>query len=79
LLTVKGGKNFSGDGKGDDKYGDIGGEHGTQVAGVVAANGHDGGLLGVAPRADLYSLRVFDAKGGTGISHIIDAINWCEK
>ena len=49
------------------------GGHGTFLAGVIAA---DGELKGVAPDADLVSLRVLDANGvGTGVG-VVRAFDW---
>ncbi len=52
--------------------------HGTHVAGIIAGNGHDslGVRAGMAPAADLISLKVLDAKGGGYISNVIAALDW---
>lgn len=68
----------AGDGDGADDYpGDIGGDwHGTQVAGVIAALGHNAkGVVGVAPKASIQPLRVLGRDGGTE-EDIIAAISW---
>jgi len=47
--------------------------HGTHVAGTVAANGT---VVGVAPRANLYALKVIDASAHLYDSYIISAVDW---
>ncbi|EAU75241.1 S8 family serine peptidase [Synechococcus sp. RS9916] len=50
--------------------------HGTHVAGTIAALANDKGVVGVAPGAEVISLKVFDSTGGgASYSTIIDAIN----
>lgn len=50
--------------------------HGTHVAGIVAAKQNGLGIVGVAPDASLYALKVLDASG-TGVwSDIIAAVQW---
>jgi serine protease AprX len=57
----------------DDAYG-----HGTAVAGIIAGNGTAslGQYIGVAPEANLISLRVNDGTGGAPTSAIMNAILW---
>jgi len=51
--------------------------HGTHVAGTIGALANGSGVVGVAPGAQMVSLKVFNASGGGGtISSIIDAINY---
>ena len=56
--------------------------HGTHVAGSAAALDNDILVVGVAPEAELYALRVFDPEGGGEIgcsastSDIIAALDW---
>ncbi|MGH9158995.1 MAG: S8 family serine peptidase, partial [Vicinamibacteraceae bacterium] len=56
-------------GDGRDAYG-----HGTHVAGIVAGNGD--GFKGMAPEAELISLRVLDEEGKAVASTVIEAIEW---
>lgn len=58
----------------DDPMDDYG--HGTRVAGTVAAEDNDAGVVGVAPEADLYALKVLDASGNGYWSDIIAALEW---
>jgi len=50
--------------------------HGTHVAGIVAAEQNGEGVVGVAPGADLYALKVLGANGSGYWSHIIAALQW---
>ena len=50
--------------------------HGTHVAGTIAANRDGGGVVGVAPDAKLYALKVLDASGSGYFSDIIKALEW---
>ncbi|MGL5576992.1 MAG: S8 family peptidase [Sarcina sp.] len=49
--------------------------HGTHVAGIIAASGNNGGIIGVAPKAELLILKALTANGGA-YSWIINAINY---
>jgi len=60
---------------GDDEPMDDHG-HGTHVAGTVAAEDNDIGVVGVAPEAALYALKVLDETGGGYWSDVIAAIQW---
>lgn len=58
---------------------DLVSNHGTQVAGVINAQGVNNDLLGIAPDADLYCIRIDDGTGGlnrTTWSSQIAGINW---
>ena len=51
--------------------------HGTHVAGTIAALANGVGVVGVAPGAQVVSLKVFaNSGGGATITSIIDAINY---
>ncbi|MCQ6963594.1 S8 family peptidase [Methanolobus chelungpuianus] len=50
--------------------------HGTHVAGTVAAASNGIGVLGAAPQAGLYSVKVADSSGYCSYSNIIAGINW---
>lgn len=59
----------------DDPMDDNG--HGTHVAGTVAAEDDGFGVVGVAPAADLYALKVLDETGRGYFSDVIAALQWC--
>jgi serine protease AprX len=52
--------------------------HGTHVSGIIAGNGYDtmGARAGIAPAANLVSLKVLDDHGGGHISDVIAALDW---
>jgi len=50
--------------------------HGTHVAGTVAAEDNDAGVVGVAPEACLYALKVLGANGSGSYSNVIAAVQW---
>jgi hypothetical protein len=50
------------------------GSHGTHVAGIVGSDDPDN--LGVAPKADLVALRVFDDDGAGWFSWVEQALTW---
>lgn len=59
----------------DDLYDDDNG-HGTHVAGTAAAKDNDTGVVGVAPGARLWAVKVLDANGSGSFSDIIAGIDW---
>lgn len=50
--------------------------HGTAVAGVIAAKNDAEGIVGIAPNASVYSVRVFDQVNEAPLSRIIEGIYW---
>ncbi|NGQ97126.1 S8 family serine peptidase, partial [Brevibacillus sp. SYP-B805] len=50
--------------------------HGTAVAGVIAAQNNNFGVVGVAPGAKIYSVKVLDKEGTGKYSYIIQGIEW---
>jgi len=60
---------------GEDPKDDHG--HGTHVSGTIAADGDD--IVGVAPKASLYAIKVLDGSGGGTIAGVIDGIGWAVK
>ncbi len=50
--------------------------HGTKVAGIIAAEDNAFGVLGVAPEASIYGLKVLRSDGVGYSSNIIRAIEW---
>jgi hypothetical protein len=59
----------------DDNYDDDNG-HGSHVAGIVAALDNDYGVVGVAPGARLWAVKVIDAAGSGYVSDIIKGLDW---
>jgi subtilisin family serine protease len=70
-LTVVGGKNCSTGSSYADGHG-----HGTHVAGTAAAKDDSNGVVGVAPGARLWAVRVLNNQGSGTTSTIICGINW---
>ncbi len=50
--------------------------HGTHVAGIVAAENNGIGVVGVAPSANLYAVKVLHASGSGDTSWIISGLQW---
>ncbi len=50
--------------------------HGTHVSGTIAGHRDGKGIVGVAPRARLYAVKVLDADGWGSLSDVIDGIVW---
>jgi len=70
-LNIVGGTNCVGGSSFNDDNG-----HGTHVAGTVAARDNTAGVVGVAPGARLYAVKVLNAQGSGSISQIICGIDW---
>lgn len=50
--------------------------HGTHVAGIIAAENNGIGVVGVAPSASLYAVKVLDRSGSGSLSTVIAGIDW---
>jgi subtilisin family serine protease len=50
--------------------------HGTHVAGIAAALDNDIGVVGVAPGARLYAVKVLGKTGSGSLSNVIKGIDW---
>jgi subtilisin family serine protease len=50
--------------------------HGTHVAGIAAAKDDGAGVVGVAPGAPIYSVKVLDSRGSGTLSTVICGIDW---
>jgi len=50
--------------------------HGTRVAGIIAAADDDTGVLGINPRAEICSIKVFNRDGDGYLGDIIAGIDW---
>ena len=70
-LYVYGGYDTTGTGSYNDDNG-----HGTHVAGTIAARYNSVGVLGAAPSARLYAVKILDASGYGSYSNIIAGIQW---
>ena len=81
LANLAGGINFVGKGPSwnrkvdSTKWGDDNG-HGTHVAGTAAAVDNDIGVIGVAPGASLWAVKVLDRTGSGYLSDVIAGIYW---
>lgn len=51
--------------------------HGTHCAGTIAAAINGAGVVGVAPSAYLYAVKVLNSSGSGSYSQIISGIDWC--
>jgi subtilisin family serine protease len=58
----------------DDPVDDNG--HGTHCAGIIAAENNDVGVVGVAPAASLFAVKVLDSKGSGYVSDVVAGIDW---
>lgn len=76
--NIVGGKNFVAyRGKVDPtRYGDDNG-HGTHVSGTIAALNNSIGVVGVAPQAKIYAVKVLDKSGSGYMSAVADGIRAC--
>lgn len=70
--NYKGGYNFVS----DNNYPIDDNGHGTHVAGIIAASDNDIGVIGVAPEAELYAVKMLDSTGSGYTSDTIAAIQW---
>ncbi|MDD2283740.1 MAG: S8 family serine peptidase [Eubacteriales bacterium] len=70
-LQVTGGYDTTGTGSYNDDNG-----HGTHVAGTIAALDNTIGVLGAAPSAQLYAVKVLNSAGSGTYSNIIAGIEW---
>jgi subtilisin len=50
--------------------------HGTHVAGIAAASDNTAGVVGVAPGARLWAVKVLDSRGGGSFSDVICGLDW---
>jgi subtilisin len=70
--NIKGSKDFTGSRKGaEDEHG-----HGSHVGGTIAAIDNVRGVIGVAPQAHLYAVRVLDRRGWGSWSDVASGITW---
>jgi subtilisin len=60
----------------DDPVDDSWNSHGTHVAGIIAAAADGNGVIGGAPEASLYAVKVLAGDGGSRTSIVIAGIEW---
>ncbi|MGP4072656.1 S8 family peptidase [Piscibacillus sp. B03] len=60
----------------DDSPYDDGNGHGTHVAGTIGALDNNVGVVGVAPDAELYAVKVLDENGSGSYAGIAEGIEW---
>jgi minor extracellular protease Epr len=71
-LTVYGGYDFvNNDADPSDDFG-----HGTMIAGIIAAKSNDIEVVGVAPDAEIYAVKILDSNGDGSLSRAISGIEW---
>ncbi|MFB3788756.1 MAG: S8 family serine peptidase [bacterium] len=71
--NVKGGWDFvNNDNNAMDDHG-----HGTHVSGIIGAVDDNLGVVGMAPEASLYGLKVLDANGSGYADDVARALEWC--
>ena len=71
-LTVHGGYDFvNNDANASDDYG-----HGTMLAGIIAASSNSIGVVGVAPGAHIYAVKILDSQGHGSVAFAIQGIEW---
>ncbi len=73
---IIGGRNFTSDYDGDASVFEDNNGHGTHVSGTIAAALNNEGVVGVAPKAKILSLKVLTGEGSGNYEWIIDAINY---
>lgn len=61
--------------KKNDEFNDDNG-HGSHVAGTIAAIDDDKGVVGVAPKVDLYGVKVLDAQGSGTFDDVMAGMQW---
>jgi len=71
-LHIIGGISFVSD---ETSYDDVNG-HGTHIAGTIAALKDNQGLIGVAPEASVYAVKVLDKTGEGTYSQVLQGIDW---
>lgn len=70
------GKNFTSDYDGDPNIFEDNNGHGTHVSGTIAASLNNNGVVGVAPKAKILSLKALTGEGSGNYEWIINAINF---
>lgn len=74
-LSVSGGASFvSGVSSWDDDNG-----HGTHCAGIIGARNNPIGVVGVAPRCQLYAVKVLSGSGSGSLSGVLAGMDWAAQ
>ena len=60
----------------DDPMDDSWNSHGTHIAGIIAAEANDTGVVGVAPDVSLYAVKVLDSSGFGTLGTLVAGIQW---
>ena len=77
VANYQGGDNFIAlDPDYHDPYDDSYNSHGTHVAGIIGAARDDAGVVGVAPQAELYAVKVLGGDGFGNASSLIAGLDW---
>lgn len=71
-LSISGGISFIGP---SWNYADDNG-HGTHIAGIIGAQHNNIGIDGLAPKANIYAVKVLDQFGNGYLSSVLEGINW---
>jgi len=71
-LTISGGVSFV---DYTTSYSDDNG-HGSHVAGIISANNNKLGVVGIAPSAEIYAVKILNQNGGGNYSNVIAALEW---
>ena len=72
--AIYGGVNFTSNNKGDymDRCG-----HGTFCAGIIAAETNGFGIVGIAPHAQLFAVKVLNDRSQGTLNWLLQGIDWC--
>jgi subtilisin family serine protease len=54
-------------------------QHGSHVAGIIAAENNDLGMVGVAPKAKIVPIKVLDKRGNGSLENVAKGIRWAVK
>lgn len=60
----------------DDPMDDSSSQHGTHAAGIIVAQLNGEGVVGVAPQARIYGVKVLDGAGFGSLEWLIEGIDW---
>jgi subtilisin family serine protease len=53
--------------------------HGTFITGIIAAQNNNFGIVGIAPEAEIYILKILNKKLEGKVDSVIRALDWCVK